>query len=129
MRVLIFPILAILFFSCSLNVPEEVTYEYASLPEKIDFNYHVKPILSDRCFSCHGPDEKTRMAGLRLDDEKIAFSKLSSGQTAISPGSINSSSVAHRILSDDPEFMMPTPDSNPTGNSSLKKDFSQTELY
>ena len=74
MRVIIFPVLAVLLLSCSLNVPEEVTYEYATLPEKIDFNYHVKPILSDRCFSCHGPDEKTRMAGLRLDDEKIAFS-------------------------------------------------------
>ena len=120
MRVLIFPVLAVLFFSCSLNVPEEVTYEYATLPEKIDFNYHVKPILSDRCFSCHGPDEKTRMAGLRLDDEKIAFSKLSSGQTAISPGSTNGSAVAHRILSDDPEVMMPTPDSKLTLNSKEK---------
>jgi len=120
MRVLAFPFLAILFFSCSLNVPEEVTYEYPSLPEKIDFNYHVKPILSDRCFSCHGPDEKTRMAGLRLDDEKIAFSKLSSGQTAISPGSINGSAVAYRILSDDPEFMMPAPDSKLTLSSKEK---------
>ena len=113
-------ILASLFFSCSLNLPDEVTYEYASLPEKIDFNYHVKPILSDRCFSCHGPDEKTRMAGLRLDDEKIAFSKLSSGKIAISPGSINSSEVAHRILSNDPEVMMPTPESKLSLNSKEK---------
>ena len=120
MRLLNYFIFASLFFSCSLNVPDEVAYEYASLPEKIDFNYHVKPILSDRCFSCHGPDEKTRMAGLRLDDEKIAFSKLSSGQIAISPGSINSSEVAHRILSNDPEIMMPTPESKLSLNSKEK---------
>ena len=52
-----------LLLSCSLEVPTEITQEYSTLPEVVDFNYHVKPILSDRCYQCHGPDEKTRKAG------------------------------------------------------------------
>ena len=113
-------LISTLVFSCSLSVPDEVVSEYSNLPEKIDFNYHVKPLLSDRCYSCHGPDEKARKAGLRLDDEKIAFSKLSSGSRAISPGSISGSAIAHRILSDDPEIMMPFPDSNLSLNTKEK---------
>ncbi|HEX8532064.1 MAG TPA: c-type cytochrome domain-containing protein, partial [Cytophagales bacterium] len=43
---------------------------------RVDFNYHVKPILSDKCFACHGPDEKKRDSGLRLDTEAGAFAAL-----------------------------------------------------
>ncbi len=45
---------------------------------KIDFNYHVKPILSDKCFACHGPDVKKRQADFRLDTEEGAFKALKS---------------------------------------------------
>jgi hypothetical protein len=45
---------------------------------KIDFNYHVKPILSDKCFACHGPDVKKRQAEFRLDTEEGAFKALKS---------------------------------------------------
>ena len=86
--------------------------KFDEIPEKVDFNYHVKPILSDRCYSCHGPDEKSRRAGLRLDLEKTAFMQLSSGKTAIDAGSISGSEMAHRILSNDPDEVMPTPESN-----------------
>ena len=82
MRVLPF-ILAVFLYSCTLTVPKEVEVKFDEIPEKVDFNYHVKPILSDRCYSCHGPDEKSRRAGLRLDLEKTAFMQLSSGKTAI----------------------------------------------
>ena len=105
-------IILIFLFGCTLSVPKEVEVKYDEIPEKVDFNYHVKPILSDRCYSCHGPDEKSRRAGLRLDQEKTAFMKLSSGRTAIDPGSISGSEMAHRILSEDPEEIMPTPESN-----------------
>jgi hypothetical protein len=105
-------IILIFLFGCTLSVPKEVEVKYDEIPEKVDFNYHVKPILSDRCYSCHGPDEKSRRAGLRLDQEKNAFMKLSSGRTAIDPGSISGSEMAHRILSEDPEEVMPTPESN-----------------
>ncbi len=111
MRVLIF-ILLVFSYGCTFSVPKEVEAKYSEIPEKVDFNYHVKPILSDRCYSCHGPDEKSRKAGLRLDQEKIAFMKLSSGKTAINPGSISGSEMAHRILSKDPDEVMPTPESN-----------------
>ena len=86
----------------------------ARLPEKIDFNYHIKPILSDRCFACHGPDENKVEAGLRFDMEERAFAKLESGNRAIVPGNLGKSALYHRILAEDPEEMMPPPESNLT---------------
>ena len=101
-----------LLISCSVKVPNEITEEYINLPEVIDFNYHVKPILSDRCYQCHGPDEKTRKAGLRLDVESIAFSKLESGKRAFSSGNLYKSESAQRIIHEDPEILMPPPEAN-----------------
>ena len=101
-----------LFSRCSLDMTNSIVLELEKLPEKVDYNYHVKPILSDRCYQCHGPDEKTRKAGLRLDIEKIAFSKLESGSRAFSKGNLNGSESIHRILSTDPEIQMPPPESN-----------------
>ena len=103
---------SVLLLSCSIEVPKEITEQYSALPEVVDFNYHVKPILSDRCYQCHGPDEKTRKAGLRLDVESIAFSKLESGKRAFSPGSLYKSESARRILHDDPDIVMPPPEAN-----------------
>ena len=105
--------IAVLFLlsGCSLSLPNEVAVEFNKIEKQVDFNFDVQPILSDRCYSCHGPDPKTRKAGLRLDDEKIAFSKLSSGSKAFVSGSLYRSEAAHRILSNDPEKIMPTPDS------------------
>ncbi|MBT6443318.1 MAG: DUF1549 domain-containing protein, partial [Alphaproteobacteria bacterium] len=104
--------LIFLFSSCSLEIPKTINLEMAGLPDEIDFNYHIKPILSDRCFKCHGPDEKTRKAGLRLDVETLAFAKLASGNSAFSKGSVYRSEAAHRIVSTDLEVKMPPPDSN-----------------
>lgn len=98
--------------SCSIKIPEDVSKEFADINEIIDFNYHVKPILSDRCYQCHGPDEKTRKAGLRLDVESIAFSKLKSGKFAFTSGSLFESEVAHRILEENPDLLMPPPEAN-----------------
>ena len=84
------------------------------LPKVVDFNYHVKPILSDRCFSCHGPDEKARKADLRLDVQQAAFAILDSAENryAIVPGSLTKSHLVDRITSSDPDYMMPPPESN-----------------
>ena len=101
-----------LLISCSLEVPVEISQEYNNIPEQVDFNYHVKPILSDRCYQCHGPDEKTRKAGLRLDVESIAFSKLESGKRAFFPSSLYKSESANRIIHNDPDIVMPPPESN-----------------
>ncbi len=100
-------------FSCNQDLPEKVAEEYRDLPEELDFNIHVRPILSDKCFLCHGPDQAKQQAGLRLDFAEYAYSALpESGNTAIVPGNLRKSAVFHRILSDDPEQVMPVPESN-----------------
>jgi len=106
--------LCLVLFSCEPSMPEEVQEAYDELTGELDFNIHVKPILSDKCFACHGPDEAAIRAGLRFDIPESAFSELpeSPGKVAITPGSRSRSEMFHRILSDDPEYMMPSPESN-----------------
>ena len=84
------------------------------LPSKVDFNNHIRPILSDRCFKCHGPDEKQRKANLRLDIADSAFAALkeSPGSFAIVPGDPAHSQVFLRISSTDTSEQMPPPSSN-----------------
>jgi hypothetical protein len=101
----------LLNYSCSGPLTPEVELAYESLPEYVDYNFHIKPILSDRCYTCHGPDAQTRKAGLRLDIESEAFKKLESGNHALFQGSISKSESIHRLLSKDPELMMPPPNS------------------
>ena len=86
----------------------------AALPEKVDFNYHIRPLLSDRCFACHGPDENTREADFRLDTEEGAFASLNESprKKAIVPGSLGRSEVVHRISASGKDYMMPPPESN-----------------
>lgn len=101
-----------LLAGCGLSLPEEVETAYAQLPETIDFNFHVRPILSDRCFPCHGPDEKSRKADLRLDVEEQILAKTAEGETfPVVPGVPGKSAVIGRILHHDPEVVMPPPDS------------------
>ena len=106
--------LAIFFSGCNTELPPEIAALNPQLPEKVDFNYHIKPILSDRCFACHGPDENKIEAGLRFDIEEKALAKLESGHQAIVPGKPGKSEMFHRILSEDAEEMMPPPESNLT---------------
>lgn len=97
--------------SCRWKAPQEIQSLMAELPQTIDFNYHVKPILSDKCFACHGPDMANQKAGLRLDIAENAYEVLkSSGKHPIVPGKPGQSEVIDRILSDDPEIKMPPPE-------------------
>lgn len=82
------------------------------VPDVVDFNFHVKPILSDRCFKCHGPDDRVRKAGLRLDLRDAAFAELESGRRAVVAGNVGRSELVRRITSTDPKVMMPPPDSH-----------------
>ena len=105
----------ILLLAVSSGCRLQYDYDAAGLPEVVDFNFHVKPILSDRCFKCHGPDVATREAGLRLDlPEGAIDAELESGGHAIVPGSLRRSKLFHRISSDDPEQRMPPAESNLT---------------
>jgi len=82
-----------------------------AIPAKISFNHHVRPILSENCFYCHGPDPKQREADLRLDLAEAAVADLG-GYAALVPGDLAKSEIWQRILSDDPDAMMPPPDSH-----------------
>ena len=79
--------------------------------EPVDFNRDVRPILSDRCYGCHGPDaDKGRKAGLRLDEFAGATKELKSGDRAIVPGDIEASMMVQRMRTTDPEEIMPPPE-------------------
>ncbi len=81
----------------------------AELPVAIDFNRDIRPILSDNCFTCHGPDTNKRKAGLRLDEKESAFGKAESGEIAIAPGQPEKSELLRRITTEDKDDVMPPP--------------------
>ena len=90
---------------------------------ELSFNRDVRPLLSDRCFACHGPDATDRKADLRLDraDGEDGAYRTHKGSTAIKPGSLEDSEVWYRITTDDADEVMPPPKSH-------KKPFSKDEL-
>ena len=116
MKKILFLILIHIIFGCKeVKVPKEVTLAMDNINEEVDYNIHVKKILSDKCFSCHGNDAKKQKADLRLDIAEAAYSKKTeSGMKAIVPGDISNSDFVHRILSDDPDYLMPEPSSHLT---------------
>jgi hypothetical protein len=75
----------------------------------VSFNRDIRPILSDLCFKCHGPDEKTRAGGLRLDTREGAITAADSGKHAIVPGRPEAGELLRRVLSADPDERMPPP--------------------
>ena len=87
---------------------------YARIPEKVDFTFHVKPIISDRCFKCHGPDKNAIEGGLSLNTAEDAYKALGEKKDhfAIVPGDTEKSQLVYRIHSEDPNVLMPPPESN-----------------
>jgi hypothetical protein len=88
--------------------------ESATIPDKVDYNFHIRPILSDRCFKCHGPDANQRKANLRLDTEAGLYAALKDNSDAhvIVAGKPDESEVYNRISASDTSQLMPPPDSN-----------------
>jgi mono/diheme cytochrome c family protein len=80
----------------------------------IEYNRDIRPILSESCFRCHGPDARQRKAGLRLDVEAEAKGPLKSGSTAIVAGSSSRSELIARVKSSDADERMPPPESGKT---------------
>ncbi len=76
---------------------------------QIDFDREIQPLLSETCFTCHGPDAEKLQAGLRLDRKESAFGPLQSGNKALVPGSPEQSELIRRLLSTDPDEVMPPP--------------------
>lgn len=118
-----FAIMSLLLFllggiSCKRQSSDDLSAK-TSLPEKVDFNFHVRPILSDRCYACHGPDENARKGNFRIDIESSAFAALDSlgEHFGIVPGDLAKSKLVDRINSKDPDIMMPPPESNLTLNN------------
>lgn len=88
-----------------------VSHASGSLPEKVTFNAHIRPIFSDTCFACHGFDANTRKEDLRLDTPEGAFAKLKNSDShAIVPGKPDESAILARMFSADPDEVMPPPD-------------------
>ncbi|MDP6928730.1 MAG: c-type cytochrome domain-containing protein, partial [Planctomycetota bacterium] len=85
----------------------------ASQKTTISFNRDVRPIFSEHCSSCHGPDAGARKAKLRLDTPAGALAALREGGHAIKPGKPEQSVLLHRIESNDPKFRMPPAESGP----------------
>jgi mono/diheme cytochrome c family protein len=83
----------------------------ASAAESLSYNRDIRPILSDNCFACHGPDKTKQKGGLRLDVREAATKPLKSGFTAIVAGKAGESEMLLRILSTDPDEQMPPADS------------------
>lgn len=93
----------------ALALPFFCALAFAASP--VDFNREVRPILSDRCFGCHGPDaNKGRKAGLRLDEFEGATKKLKSGERAIVPGDVARSALVARINQTAEDEIMPPPE-------------------
>src|SRR5262249_20848150 len=74
---------------------------------KIDFDREIRPILSENCFACHGPDDKARKAKLRLDTRTGAFAELRSGGRALVPGKPAESELFRRVTAAEVEERMP----------------------
>ncbi|MBC8116713.1 MAG: DUF1549 domain-containing protein [Candidatus Saccharimonas sp.] len=87
-------------------VAQSVAFIHAA-DRKIEFNRDVRPILSNNCYLCHGPDKNQLQAGLRLDQRDSAVGKLESGHTAIVPNDISAGELVKRITSANPDEQMP----------------------
>ena len=103
--------IAVFAWNCSSKKTDPLTLAKG---EQISYNFHIRPILSDKCFACHGPDANKRESDLRLDTEEGAFSALkdSKNKFALVAGNIEESMLYHRIISEDPGELMPLPESN-----------------
>lgn len=111
--------LALLLAACSRGIALPAHAEDS--PGVLSFNRDIRPILSDKCFACHGFDAKQRQADLRLDTVEGAYAISGEGKVAIKPSDLQGSELWHRIISDDPQQRMPPAESNKTLSAEEKE--------
>ena len=92
---------------CGSLTPYAATAAEAPIPDTVEFNRDIRPILSDKCFTCHGPDEANRKTVLRFDTREGAFTELSGGRFAIVPGKPEDSELVRRINAENEVLRMP----------------------
>ena len=97
-------------FSAILALAAQAVSAELPVPAKVGFNRDVRPILSEACFHCHGPDAKAREAELRLDIREEALKPAKSGETPIVPGQPEKSELVRRLLTSDEDERMPPPE-------------------
>lgn len=113
-----------------VNVPREISSRFVSCklvlaagvlllvpgawakPGSLQFNRDIRPLLSDNCFQCHGPDEEARKSELRLDGREQALQPAKSGKVAVAPRHPGRSELVRRIFATDRDDLMPPPESN-----------------
>ena len=109
----------LIFFSLTVGLVHPIS----SADSPISFNQHIRVLLSDRCFECHGPDDASRQGDLRLDvpeGPQNPFAKRDGYQILV-PGRVNESHLWKRIQSEDDDQRMPPPDSNKPPLSAAEK--------
>ncbi len=105
------PLIAVAAVTVPADTPQQKSRQAASAPadqQLVDFGRDIQPLLSDRCYLCHGPDEAARQAGLRLDTFEDAT------ESSIVPGDADRSAIIARMSSTDDDYRMPTPKSHKT---------------
>jgi len=100
-----------LFVLLSACVASAIFADAARADDRVQFNRDIRPILSDNCYQCHGPDPGARKEGLRFDRPEGFFDKRDTG-TPVIPGNVKESTLIERIFADDPDDVMPPPKSH-----------------
>ena len=97
MKIIRFFVVAVALLSIRVSADEARREDKSPLPDTIQFNRDIRPILSENCYKCHGPDTKAREANLRFDTREGIFATLEEGRTAVAAGSLNRSQLWKRI--------------------------------
>nr|MBI1232026.1 DUF1553 domain-containing protein [Cytophagales bacterium] len=123
-------------FTLAMSCKPEASTAVDEVPyAELSYNFHIRPILSDNCFACHGPDANKREAGLRLDTPEGAYAALKEnlGLHAVIPGKPDESELVKRIFATDPSEQMPPAESNlslsETQKELLRKWVAQGAVY
>src|SRR5579883_100683 len=100
-------IAAVALLPLSAPADEARPEDRSPLPATVEFNRDIRPILSENCYKCHGPDPKARQADLRVDTKDGIFAALEEGRRAVVPGSLSGSGLWTRVTASGKEKMPP----------------------